>query len=70
MQISRRRFLRSSAAAVVAVPVLSPAVLAQDTPIRIGVLYDCSGPLAAAGSVASAIGVQIAIDLVNERAGP
>ena len=69
MQISRRRFLRSSAAAAVTVPVLSPAALAQDKSIRIGVLYDFSGPLAAAGSVASAIGVQIAIDLVNEKGG-
>jgi branched-chain amino acid transport system substrate-binding protein len=69
MQISRRTFLRSSAAAAVTVPVLSPAAIAHDTPIRIGVLYDFSGPLAAAGSVASAIGAQIAIDLVNAKGG-
>src|SRR5215207_5632449 len=69
MQISRRTFLRSSTAAAVTVPVLSPAALAQDKSIRIGVLYDFSGPLAAAGSVASAIGAQIAIDLVNEKGG-
>ena len=32
-------------------------------------LYDLSGPFAAAGSVASQIGAQIAIDLTNERGG-
>lgn len=45
---------------------LSGAV-AQD--IRIGVLYDLSGPLAAAGSVASAVGANIAIEMVNEKGG-
>src|ERR1700736_2103715 len=45
-----------------------PAV-AQEKPIRIGVLYDLSGPFAAAGSVASSIGAQIAIDLTNEKGG-
>jgi branched-chain amino acid transport system substrate-binding protein len=68
MQISRRTFLLSSAAGATAMAVSSPA-LAQDQPIRIGVLYDFSGPLAAAGSVASAVGAQIAIDLVNEKGG-
>ncbi|MBV9138277.1 MAG: ABC transporter substrate-binding protein, partial [Hyphomicrobiales bacterium] len=53
------------------VPVLSLSheALAQDKPIRIGLLYDLSGPFAAAGSVASQIGAQIAIDLTNERGG-
>src|SRR5215831_18119994 len=39
------------------------------TPIRIGVIYDLSGPFAAAGSVPCAVGAQIAIDIVNERGG-
>jgi branched-chain amino acid transport system substrate-binding protein len=42
---------------------------AQEKPIRIGTLYDLSGPFAAAGSVASSIGARIAIDLVNEKGG-
>jgi len=42
-------------------------VAAQEQPIRIGVIYDLSGPFAAAGSVPCAIGAQIAIDLINER---
>jgi branched-chain amino acid transport system substrate-binding protein len=37
--------------------------------IRIGTIFDLSGPFAAAGSLASSIGAQIAIDLVNERGG-
>jgi branched-chain amino acid transport system substrate-binding protein len=37
--------------------------------IRIGTIFDLSGPFAAAGSVASSIGTQTAIDLVNERGG-
>ncbi len=45
------------------------AASAQEKPIRVGLLYDLSGPFAAAGSVASQIGAQIAIDLVNERGG-
>ena len=55
--------------AAVAAPVFIQDALAQDKPIRIGLLYDLSGPFAAAGSVASQIGAQIAIDLTNERGG-
>ena len=42
---------------------------AQAETVRIGVIYDLSGPFAAGGSVASSIGAQIAIDLCNERGG-
>ena len=43
--------------------------LAQDQEISIGVLYDFTGPFAAGGSEAAAIGTQIAIDMVNEQGG-
>src|SRR5437016_4317096 len=66
---SRRSFVRNSAATVAAFSVGSKLVRAQEPPIRIGVIYDLSGPFAAAGSVPCAIGAQIAIDLVNERGG-
>src|SRR5262249_22484091 len=46
---SRRSLLRSSAATVAAVGLGSKLVSAQDAPIRIGVIYDLSGPFAAAG---------------------
>ena len=66
---SRRSLLRNSAATVAAVGLGSKLVHAQDAPIRIGIIYDLSGPFAAAGSVPCAIGAQIAIDIVNERGG-
>src|SRR6516225_9903461 len=66
---SRRSLLRNSAATVAALSLGGKLVRAQDAPIRIGVIYDLSGPFAAAGSVPCAIGAQIAIDIVNERGG-
>ena len=66
---SRRSLLRNSAATVAAVGLGGKLVRAQEPPIRIGVIYDLSGPFAAAGSVPCAIGAQIAIDIVNERGG-
>jgi branched-chain amino acid transport system substrate-binding protein len=68
MATSRRTLLKYSAA-LASLPVLGRAAAAQAKPIRIGVLYDLSGPFAAAGSVACAIGAQIAIDLTNEKGG-
>jgi branched-chain amino acid transport system substrate-binding protein len=69
MTTSRRTVLKYSAG-LAALGVLGrPAFAAVSSPIRIGVIYDLSGPFAAAGSQACAIGAQIAIDLVNERGG-
>jgi branched-chain amino acid transport system substrate-binding protein len=68
MTTSRRTLLKYSAA-LASLPVLGRPALAQAKPIRIGVLYDLSGPFAAAGSVACAVGAQIAIDLTNEKGG-
>jgi branched-chain amino acid transport system substrate-binding protein len=42
---------------------------AQDKEIKIGVIFDITGPLAAGGSVASNLGTKYAIDMVNERGG-
>jgi branched-chain amino acid transport system substrate-binding protein len=61
-----RRLARS--AAVAALLLTAGAASAQEK-IRIGTIFDLSGPFAAAGSVPSALGTQIAIDLVNERGG-
>src|SRR5438128_12563536 len=66
---SRRSFLGNSAATIAALSLGGKLVRAQEPPIRIGVIYDHSGPFAAAGSVPCAIGAQIAIDIVNERGG-
>ena len=64
------RWLRHAAALSCAVLVMALPLLASaaDT-IRLGVLYDLSGPLAGAGSVAGSVGTQIAIDMVNEKGG-
>jgi branched-chain amino acid transport system substrate-binding protein len=69
MKTSRRSLLKSSAWTIAALSVEGRFASAEEPPIRIGVLYDLSGPFAAAGSVASSIGAQIAIDLTNERGG-
>jgi len=66
---SRRSLLTNSAATVAALGLGGKLVRAQEAPIRIGVIYERSGPFAAAGSVPCAIGAQIAIDIVNERGG-
>jgi branched-chain amino acid transport system substrate-binding protein len=68
---TRRSLLKLAASGVAASPLLSmPTLLrAQQKPIRIGVLYDLSGPFAAAGSMPCAVGAQIAIDLANEHGG-
>ncbi len=47
---------------------LFPAI-AQDKEIKIGVIYDLTGPLAAGGSVAANLGTKYAIDIVNEKGG-
>ncbi len=70
MTTSRRTLLKYSAGLAALSAMGRPAFAAAPTgPIRIGVLYDLSGPFAAAGSVASSIGAQIAIDLTNEKGG-
>jgi branched-chain amino acid transport system substrate-binding protein len=45
------------------------SAVAQDKEIRIGVIFDLSGPLAAGGSVASSLGTKYAIEMTNERGG-
>lgn len=37
--------------------------------VKIGVIYDYTGPFAAGGSQAAALGTKIAIDMINERGG-
>src|SRR5215467_2048608 len=69
MPISRRTLLKSSAAATAALSLDWTRARAEGESVRIGVIYDLSGPFAAGGSVASSIGTQIAIDLVNEKGG-
>src|SRR5262247_4928804 len=69
MTTSRRSLLKNSAATAAALSLGGRFASAQAETIRIGVIYDLSGPFAAGGSVACSVGAQIAIDLVNERGG-
>ena len=57
----------SVAAALVAVAVAAPAVAQKE--IKIGVIYDLTGPFAAGGSEAAYLGNKIAIDMINEKGG-
>ena len=69
MPTSRRTLLKTSAAAAAAFSLDWTRAQAQAETVRIGLIYDQTGPFAAGGSVACSIGAQIAIDLVNEKGG-
>ena len=66
---SRRTLLKNSAAPAAALSLDWRFAQAQAETVRIGVIFDHSGPFAAGGSVACAVGTQIAIDLCNEKGG-
>ncbi len=69
MTTTRRSLLKYSAATAATLSFGGRFASAQAETIRIGTLYDLSGPFAGGGSVAASIGTQIAIDLVNEKGG-
>jgi branched-chain amino acid transport system substrate-binding protein len=69
MPTSRRSLLKGTAATAAVLSFDWSRAQAQGETIRIGTIYDLSGPFAAGGSVASAVGTEIAIDLVNEKGG-
>jgi len=48
---------------------LAVTAQAQQKEIKIGVIYDYTGPFAAGGSLAGAIGTKSAINMINERGG-
>lgn len=59
--------LRRAASALAIILGTATAVSAQD--VKVGVIFDQTGPFAAAGSVNASIGTQIAIDMINKRGG-
>src|ERR1700688_4567841 len=69
MPTSRRTLLKTTAAAAAVASLDWTRARAEAETVRIGVIYDLSGPFAAGGSVASAVGTEIAIDLCNENGG-
>jgi branched-chain amino acid transport system substrate-binding protein len=56
-------------AVAAALAACSTLALAQGKEIKIGVIYDYTGPFAAGGSQAAGIGTKIAIDMINEKGG-
>ena len=69
MRTSRRTLLKNTAAVAAISSLDWTRAQAQAESLRIGVIYDLTGPFAAGGSVASSVGTQIAIDLCNEKGG-
>src|ERR1700722_6051131 len=69
MPTSRRTLLKNAAATAAVLNLDWTRAQAQAETVRIGVVLHLAGPFAAGGSVASSVGTQIAIDLVNEKGG-
>jgi branched-chain amino acid transport system substrate-binding protein len=70
-ELTRRKFLGSASMAAAGIAA-GPWVLrahAQGQTIKIGTLYDHSGPFAAGGSLNCFRGAKMMIDLINERGG-
>jgi branched-chain amino acid transport system substrate-binding protein len=65
------RFWRSAAYAAAAIGIVSGISLpaAAQKEIKLGVIYDYTGPFAGGGSLPAAIATKIAIDMINERGG-
>src|SRR3989440_6806180 len=61
------RIARPAAAVALAACVATAA--AQQKEIKIGFIYDVSGPFAGGGSEAAQVGTKAAIDMVNEKGG-
>lgn len=59
-----KRYLAAAALALTA-----SLSFAQTKEIKIGVIYDLTGPLAAGGSYAGYLGTKYAIDMINEKGG-
>src|SRR4249920_73306 len=69
MPTSRRTLLKNAAATAAVLNLDWTRAQAQAETLRMGVIYDLTGPFAAGGSVAAAVGTEIAIELCNEKGG-
>ena len=68
MQFIPRLHTRAVVAAL-ALAGMATIAPAQSKEIKIGVIFDYTGPFAAGGSKAAALGTKIAIDMINEKGG-
>src|SRR6201987_3757737 len=69
MPTSRRTLLKGTAATAAVMSLDWTRAQAQAETIRIGTIYDLSGPFAAGGSGGASVGTGIPVDLVNEKGG-
>jgi len=61
--------IRALIALACAATLCTAPAQAQRKEVKIGVIFDYTGPFAAGGSQAAALGTKIAIDMINERGG-
>jgi branched-chain amino acid transport system substrate-binding protein len=72
---ARRRWYRGATALAIAgamgiaTGLSTTSAMAQGKTLKIGVIYDLTGPFAAGGSRAGYLGTKYAIDMINERGG-
>ncbi len=64
-----RGIAAASAAAIALVASTSLPAAAQQKEIKLGIIYDYTGPFAGGGSLPAAIATKIAVDMINERGG-
>jgi branched-chain amino acid transport system substrate-binding protein len=69
MRLRSMVFRAFAAVALAAAASVPPHAHAQQKEVKIGVIYDYTGPFAAGGSQANAMGTKIAIDMINQRGG-
>src|SRR3982751_5030001 len=62
-----KRVIAKLSVGLLAAAVLGGSALAQD--IKIGAIFDQTGPFAGGGSKAAALGTKILIDIINEKGG-
>ncbi len=65
----RQRFYARAVVATFALAAMATVTPAESKDITIGVIFDYTGPFAAGGSKAAALGTKIAIDMINEKGG-
>src|SRR5262252_9011191 len=65
----RRTGMLLTALAVFSIAAFPLVALAQQKEIKIGFIYDVTGPLANSGSEAAQIGTKAAVDMFNEKGG-
>ncbi len=65
------KFLKSAAGAAAAIGLVVGASLpaAAQKEVKLGIIYDYTGPFAGGGSLPAAIATKIAVDMINERGG-